>query len=156
MFLKHAANDDLAPLWTLLLTTGLRRAEALGLAWTDVDLDKGRLTVRQTLAYVGSQAVLSETKTARSRRLVVLAPVTVASLRAQRARQARDRLAVGASYRDSGLLFTHPDGSPLKPATVSRIFDRLVKEAKVPGSRCTARGTPGRRSRCSRASPPRS
>ena len=95
--------------------------------------------MRQTLAYVGSQAVLSETKTARSRRLVVLAPVTVASLRAQRARQARDRLAVGASYRDSGLLFTHPDGSPLKPATVSRIFDRLVKEAKVP--RITLHGT---------------
>jgi integrase len=31
-FLKHAAGDDLAALWTLLLTTGLRRAEALGLA----------------------------------------------------------------------------------------------------------------------------
>src|SRR3954452_8167636 len=61
------------------------------------------------------------------------------ALKGQRARQARDRLAVGSAYRDSGLVFTHPDGSPLKPATVSRIFDRLVTEAKVP--RSTLHGT---------------
>jgi integrase len=97
-----------------------------------VDLDAGRLTVRQTLAYVRTAAVLTETKTARSRRLVALAPVTVAALRAHRARQAKNRLAVGSGYWDTGLVFTHGDGSALKPATISRVFDRLVKEAKVP------------------------
>jgi ectoine hydroxylase-related dioxygenase (phytanoyl-CoA dioxygenase family) len=35
-FLTHASGDDLAGLWLLLLTTGLRRAEALGLAWSNV------------------------------------------------------------------------------------------------------------------------
>ncbi len=138
-FLADAASDDLAPLWTLLLTTGLGRAEALGLAWRDLDLEAGRLTVRQTLAYVGSEAVLSETKTASSRRLVVLASFTVAALKAQRARQATERLPVGAGYQHSGLVFTHPDGTAPKPATVSRIFDRLVTEAKVP--RITLHGT---------------
>jgi integrase len=97
-----------------------------------VDLDGGRLTVRQTLSYVGSEAVLSEPKTAKSHRLVVLAPVTVAALKTHRARQAARRLGVGGGYRDTGLVFTHADASALKPATVSRIFDRLVTEAKVP------------------------
>jgi integrase len=123
----------------LLLTTGLRRGETLGLAWADVDLDAGRLTVRQTLAYVGTKAVLSETKTARSRRLVALAPVTVAALKAHRAGQAEERLAIGGGYRETGLVFAHVDGSALNPATVSRVFDRLVTEAKVP--RITLHGT---------------
>jgi integrase len=131
-FLAHAADDGLAALWVLLLTTGLRRAEALGLTWSDVDLEAGRLTVRQTLAYVGTAAVLTETKTAKSRRLIVLAPRAVAALRAHRAWQAEERLAIGTRYRDADLVFAHVDGSPLKPATVSRNFDRLVTEAEVP------------------------
>lgn len=88
--------------------------------------------MRQTLSYVGSEAVLSEPKTAKSRRLVVLAPVTVTALGAHRARQAEERLAVGIGYRETGLVFAHVDGSALNPATVSRTFDRLVTEAKVP------------------------
>ncbi len=138
-FLARSSEDRLAALWTLLLTTGLRRAEALGLSWSDVDLDAGRLTVRQSLAYVGTQAVLSETKTARSRRLVVLAPVAVAALRGHRATQAEERLAVGTGWCDTGLVFTNVDGSALKPATVSRRFDELLKVAGVP--RITLHGT---------------
>ena len=74
-----------------------------------------------------------------SRRLVVLAPVTVARSGCNTAGQASDRLAIGSAYRDSGLVCTHPDGTAVKPATVSRVFDRLVTEAKVP--RITLHGT---------------
>jgi integrase len=132
-FLDQAASDRLAALWHLYATTGLRRAEALGLTWSAVDLDAGHLSVRQTLAYVGTKAVISETKNASSRRLVVLTPGTVAALKAHRARQAEERLSVGAGYRsDLDLVFAHVDGSPLNPSTVSRIFDRLVTEAGLP------------------------
>jgi integrase len=95
--------------------------------------------VRQTLSYVGTEAVLSKPKTAKSRRLVALASVTVAPLKSHRARQAEERLSVGSGYRDTGLVFTHIDGSELNPATVSRTFDRLVAEADVP--RITLHGT---------------
>ena len=61
------------------------------------------------------------------------------ALRAHRVRQAGERLAIGAPYVDSGLVFVHIDGSPLNPATVSRTFDRLVNVAKVP--RITLHGT---------------
>ena len=63
----------------------------------------------------------------------------MAALRAHRARQAEDRLGVGSGWRDTGLVFTHVDGSAVNPATVSRVFDRLVAEAAAP--RITLHGT---------------
>jgi integrase len=131
-FLDHAADDRLASLWTLLATTGMRRAEALGVRWGDLDLDAGRLSVNQTLAYTGTVPTFSAPKTARSRRLVVVERETIAALRRHRARQAEERLAVGEKYADLDLVFAHVDGSPLNPATVSRIFNRLVIEATLP------------------------
>ena len=41
-FLEATRSDELSPLWILLATTGLRRGEALGLRWSDIDLDNGR------------------------------------------------------------------------------------------------------------------
>jgi len=94
-FLGHAADDRLAALWTFLATTGVRRGEALGLRWANVDLDAERVSIRQTLAYVGTKATFSEPKTRKSRRLIDLAPETVIALRSHRVRQAQERLNVG-------------------------------------------------------------
>ena len=58
------------PLFALLVNTGLRRGEALALRWSDVDLDAGVLRVRGTLARVDGALVVTEPKTAKSRRSV--------------------------------------------------------------------------------------
>ena len=55
---------------SLLVNTGLRRGEALALRWSDVDLDAGVLRVRGTLARVDGALVVTEPKTAKSRRSV--------------------------------------------------------------------------------------
>ena len=52
---SSASGDRLHPLWVLLATTGMRRGEALGLRWSDVDLDAGRLRVVQTIIQVRSK-----------------------------------------------------------------------------------------------------
>ncbi len=131
-FLDASADDRLATMWTLYATTGMRRAEALGLRWRDVDLDAGHVSIRQTLAYTGTVATFSEPKNARARRLVVIEPGTVAALRSHRVRQAAERLAIGDRYTDLDLVFAHVDGTPLNPATVSRAFDQFVRKAQLP------------------------
>ena len=60
------------------------RGELLGLTWEAVDLDEGRLWVRQTLAWVDGRRRIQPPKTRASRRVVPLPSVVVAALRAHR------------------------------------------------------------------------
>jgi integrase len=69
-----AQGSRYAPLFALLVNSGLRRGEALALHWSDIDFDAKLLRVRGTLARVDGELVVTETKTAKSRRVVPLSP----------------------------------------------------------------------------------
>ncbi|MBW3575107.1 MAG: site-specific integrase, partial [Actinobacteria bacterium] len=130
-FLDHAEGDRLYGLFRLVLATGLRRSEAAGLRWEDVDLEAGRLSVRRGRVSVG-YAVEEGTPKANRARTIGLGPETVSALRAHRRRQLEERLAWGEAWIDSGLLFTREDGNPLHPQTLRWHLRRLAKEAGVP------------------------
>ena len=51
--LDHLAGDPLGAFFETVAATGLRRGEALALRWSDFDLERGRLVVRQQLAQMG-------------------------------------------------------------------------------------------------------
>jgi integrase len=126
------SNDRLHALWVLLATTGMRRGEVLGLRWSDVDLDAGRLRVVQTIIQVRSKVTVGEPKTARGRRPVALDARTVAVVREHRKRSLEERMLVGPDFEDHGLVFHHPDGSCLRPDAVSATFVRRVRSAGLP------------------------
>jgi hypothetical protein len=63
-------------------------------------------------------------------------------LRSQKARQAEDRLTIGSGYRDRGLVFARPDGEPLDPERVAKVFDRRVARCEVPAFGSTTSGIP--------------
>ena len=63
-FLEATADDRLFPLWHLIALTGMCRGEAIGLRWSDVDLEKGRLSVRRALIPTNREVVVSEPKSA--------------------------------------------------------------------------------------------
>jgi integrase len=122
----------LGPLFTVLATTGLRRGEALGLRWSDVDLDEGRIAVRQTLLAVNNYVEFGEPKTHRSRRTVDLDAATVAVLKGHRKAQLEQRAEAGLGRpRADGLVFTDEQGDPLHPNVVTRTFGKLVREAQL-------------------------
>jgi integrase len=131
-FLDHVRGDRLYAAWLLAATTGMRRGEILGLRWSDLDLDAGRVAVRRPRILVDYQVVVSEPKTAKGRRSLALDPVAVAALRAHRARQAEEKLAVGGRYRDSELVFTRPDGTAVHPERFSDWFRQRVRAAELP------------------------
>ena len=131
-FLEAVKNDRLYPLWLTLAMTGLRRGEALALRWTDVDLERARLSVRRSLVPINGTVEVHEPKTSRGRRLVALDPFTVSVLRAWSRRQKEERLEWGPDWTDSGLVFTRPDGKLIHPERVSKAFRAAVKKTGLP------------------------
>jgi integrase len=123
-FLEATAADRYGPAFYFLATSGMRRGEALGLTWEDVDLDAARISIRRALIVVGHEATMGSTKTGRSR-VIELDAGTVAVLRQQWKRQAEDRLLIGPAY-DGNRLFCHATGEAYHPDRFSREFDRKL------------------------------
>lgn len=128
-FLAASRTDPLATAFLLCITLGLRRGEVLGLRWTDLDLDDGTLRVRRQLQRSAGELQLVEVKTTRSRRAVPLPEVCVRALKRRRGQQNADRLAAGAAWMESDLVFTTGHGTPVEPRNMARSFARIVAAA---------------------------
>ncbi len=126
------SGDRYLAVWTMLATTGMRRGEVLGLRWSDVDLEAGTASVRQTVVAVNHEVRLSTPKTSTGTRIVDLDAGTVAVVREHRRRQLEERLQLGEGWRDHGLVFCKVTGEPLHPERVSREFDRRVERFELP------------------------
>jgi integrase len=129
---SHLAKDPLHALWVVIATTGMRRGEALGLRWSDVDLSARRCRVTQTVIQVRSAVSISEPKTSSGRRAISLDSATVAVLREHRRRTLEQRLVVGSIFSDNDLVFHHPDGVCLHPDSISAMFLRRVQSYGLP------------------------
>ena len=77
-FLAGVEDDPLHAAYVLIATTGMRRGEAMGLRWQDVDLDAGFVRIRQSLTTVNDQLVFDTTKTSKSQRRISLDESTIA------------------------------------------------------------------------------
>ncbi len=136
-FLQAARTDRFEALYVLSLTVGLRMGEALGLKWSDVDLDAGTLRVNRQLQRMRERGglVFSQPKNA-SRRTVELPQRAVEALRSHRKRQIREQLGAGPNWRDSGLVFTTTIGTAVDAQNVvNRHFKPMLRRAGLPNIR---------------------
>jgi len=131
-FLRATRDDRLGPLWHLLALTGLRRGEALGLKWSDVDLEGGRLSIQRQRVLKGYEVQERPQTKTRKGRPVSIDAGTVAALRRQSARQLADANEWGDAWQATGHVFTREDGSPWHPDRVKKLFEQAVKKVDVP------------------------
>jgi integrase len=110
------------------VTTGLRLGELLGLAWDDVDLKAGRLSVRRTLQRLKGQGLVLKDfpKTKSGFRAVALPPLTVEALRRHRIQQRQEKMRLHLVWQEHGLVFPNELGEPWGPDSVSHQFGRLA------------------------------
>ncbi|GAA2021078.1 tyrosine-type recombinase/integrase [Catenulispora yoronensis] len=131
-FLQRAAGHECFALFHLIAFTGLRRGEAVGLRWVDVDLGANTLHVTRQIVQIDWETFITPPKSEAGERDVAVDDRTVAILRTHRKEQAKARLAAGEDWVDSGLVFTGPDGAELHPGWVSAQFRLLLREAGLP------------------------
>jgi len=127
--LSVAGGTRLYALWAVALAVGLRRGEALGLRWMDVDLVKGELRVVQTLQRVDGRLQFVPPKSDRSRRRVPLPAVAVAALERHRGQAVDEADGRGDSVEPTDVVFTSSVGTPLEPRNANRAFTELLKNA---------------------------
>jgi integrase len=116
-------------LFALMLATGLRRGEALGLKWQDFDRYSGIIRVARQLTREGSVLVTSDTKTFRSRRALNLPEPLVAALLEHERRQGEERVRRRTRWVEGDFIFTSRRGTPLDPRNFYREFRAICDDA---------------------------
>jgi len=120
-------------LYVVAVHTGLRQGELLGLKWTDIDLDAGKLSVRRSLKVTKDGLGFGPPKNKASRRSVPLNKTAVAALRAHRLRQNEERLR-SPEWRDADIVFPSGVGGPTYRNNLYRLeYKPLLERAGLAG-----------------------
>ena len=132
-FLESAAESLYGPVYFLGVYTGLRRSELLALRWASIDLRAKTVSITETLQRVaGKGLMVLPPKTERSRRSVALPPDAVALLAGLKIKRKEKCASMGLAWAESDYVFSHLDGSPFYPDTVSKVFATIIKKAGLP------------------------
>ena len=143
-FRRAVAQEDDADLFDFLAYTGMRRGEALGLRWADIDGDVARVRQQVTenpgnssgpaCEVCGSHHGAVAFGTPKSRagvREVDLPPLAMAAVEKRRKRRLSEKVAAGPVWSDHDLVFAQADGNPLVPSSVTSLFADLIAKAGV-------------------------
>ncbi len=117
-------------LWLTYLALGLRKGEALGLTWPDLDLDAGLVTIRQSLRRRGGQLVDGPVKTESSGATMPIPGPLVVVLAEHRAQQLKARLA-SPVWREPDRVFTTQHGTPLEPRNINHEWAKVCASAGI-------------------------
>jgi integrase len=131
-FLDAAQEDRLYALFHLVGFRGLRRGEAVGQDWSNLDLKAGLITPAKEIVVDGWDPYEADPKTDGSANTIALDSLTIAALRAHKKRQKKDRKKWGPAWNDTGKVFTREDGSWLHPEMVSETFRRICATTDLP------------------------
>ncbi|MEY8261802.1 site-specific integrase [Oscillospiraceae bacterium 50-60] len=114
-FFEEARRSGVFELYYIDLATGLRRGELLGLKWSDIDLVKGIIHVRQRVLRQNDEVAEAPLKTKNSYRNIAIGADTVEVLK-------------GMEQKDE-YVFPSPYGGPMSPDSVLHMLQRVLKRA---------------------------
>ena len=125
----EAAGEPMRAAIILALFYGLRRSEACGLRWTDIDFKKNTMHIQHTVTQNGTVLLDDDhTKTRGSNRTLVLIDQTIPYLKQLRAGQVRAGLLMDK-------VVAWPDGKHLRPDGITRMFSTLLRNAGIAKAR---------------------
>lgn len=133
--MKELDNITNYTLTLLLAYTGLRKGEAFGLKWSDIDLEEKKLTVERTRDNKGVRTP----KTKNSYRTILIDDSLVSQLKLYRTWCKQTMLSFGEHLKNNDYIFiSHQTGKPVTDNTIMYSFERVFK--KIGGKRITPHG----------------
>jgi integrase len=136
-FLEAAKSSPYYELFYLALFTGMRRGELLALRWQDIDFLFAQISVNRTLhrlqggKHGDGSYVFTQPKTERSRRTIALSPSVILMIKNCKINQTALLDKLGRSLKDDDLVFSNPEGTPMRPNTITRAWTMLATRAGV-------------------------
>ena len=118
----------------LVLATGMRRGEACGLRWSDIDWRHRTIHVQRTVVKLSGQKIFTkEPKTASGNRRVYISKEMCKLLKAWKQECAwQMEQAEGQTLTEEDYLFRQPSGDPMVPTTFTFRFKKILKENGLP------------------------
>ncbi|MEL4106836.1 tyrosine-type recombinase/integrase [Oscillospiraceae bacterium WX1] len=117
----------------ILLYTGFRRGELLGLEWPDIDFKNEVIHVRRSSLYLPDKGIFEDdTKNITSERAIKVSSPAFQALEDFRVWQAEQRIQLGDRWQQSNRLFTAWDGKPMHPDTLTGWFHDFVARSDLP------------------------
>jgi integrase len=131
--IEASVKTRLYPVIALGGFCGLRRGEIAGLRWQDVDLNRGQLSVNQTIQrHTGKGLVVQSPKSVGSKRAVAIPPSAVELLKKWKVDQVKERLVAGSDWEGADWVITTMHGSPMDPGEVSTAVTNFIKGLGLP------------------------
>ncbi len=131
-FLDQAEGHPYYTLFHLIAYRGLRRGEACGLPWWNIDLPSRSITISTAIVQLGWKAEFGEPKSEASGRVIALDGASTVVLRRQKRHQNELRASAGTAWVEHELVCTERDGSPLHPAKLTDAFHSIADAAELP------------------------
>ena len=117
----------------VLLYTGMRRGELLGLKWDDIYFDSKLIDINKTSLYLPGVGIFEDkTKNRSSKRVIKVTSTVILALRNMQAWQAQQQDALGDAWQDSGYVFTSLNGSPMHPDILTSWFHDFIAKTDLP------------------------
>ena len=116
----------------LLMITGCRRGEIVGLKWDRVSWNDFSIRIDTTLLYTPERGVYESTTKTGAERTIKLPKETMDLLRQYRVWQLETRLASGDRWKDTPYVFTSECGGCMAPDTLSGYLSRFEKKYNLP------------------------
>lgn len=116
----------------LLIVTGCRRGEIVGLRWDKIDFEKRQIRIDTQLLYTPERGIYENPTKTCDTRLIALPEETISLFKKYRAWYNELRLINGDRWQNSGFVFVQDNGSAMQPDSVGSWLTRFYKRHNLP------------------------
>lgn len=117
----------------LLIDTGARKGEVLGLKWENIHFETNQITFENNLQYTPECGIYLEESTKNDEdRTINIAPEIMNTLREHKQEQEEFKSQMGDIWDETGFCFTQDNGNPIHPQSIYKWLDNFSKEYNLP------------------------